>query len=67
MKRPAEQPGEDIRWRRSSRCSAGTCVEVGVDEANVWVRNSQQPETAVLLSASEWTAFVAGVKDGEFD
>ncbi len=66
MKRPSRQPHEGIGWQRSSRCSSGECVEVKMDGAEVWVRSTRRPEVA-SFDAGEWAAFVAGVKDGEFD
>jgi Domain of unknown function (DUF397) len=67
MMRPSEGPGDDVRWHRSTRCNSGTCAEVAADGADVWVRNSQRPETVATFDAGEWAAFVAGIKDGEFD
>lgn len=58
-----------IRFRTSSFCSAGGCVEVALlPDGHVAVRDSKAPGTSTLVySAREWTDFVAGVKDGEFD
>ena len=58
-----------IEFRVSSFCSFGNCVEVGRSpEGSVVVRDTkdrtQQPLT---FTDEEWTAFVAGVKAGEFD
>jgi hypothetical protein len=40
---------------------------VWVDGSEVWVRSPQRPEAVAKFDAGEWAAFVAGVKDGEFD
>jgi Domain of unknown function (DUF397) len=40
---------------------------VGLEGDGVWVRNSRRPEVVTRFGAEEWAAFVAGVKDGEFD
>lgn len=57
-------------WFVSSHSPANnTCVEVRTHvDGSVDVRNSNYP-TAGLTSYTkeEWAAFVAGVKDGEFD
>jgi predicted secreted Zn-dependent protease len=57
-------------WRRSSKCdnSSGNCVEVAtLDEATA-VRDSKDPASPVLVyTRQEWTAFIDGVKSGEFD
>ncbi len=71
------------QWRKSRRSgnNGGHCVEVttlpGRDvtvankssEGEVFVvRDSKNPERAPLVfTRAEWDAFVAGVKDGEFD
>ena len=56
-----------LGWRRSGRCDSATCVEVAVDGDRVGVRDSKDPDGAVLwFSVEEWTAFLAGVRNGEF-
>lgn len=55
-------------WRRSSACAAADCVEVAWASGTVMVRNSSAPAgSMVSYSREEWQAFVAGVKQGEFD
>jgi hypothetical protein len=62
-------------WRTSSYSSGGNCVEVAFDQRpaslhnpHVFVRDSKDPRGPVLvLTAQEWVAFLAGVRDGEFD
>lgn len=59
-----------IEYRVSSYCSAGSCVEVGrLPDGAVAVRDAKDPEraTALEFTQEEWAAFVAGVKNGEFD
>ncbi|WP_430781091.1 DUF397 domain-containing protein [Actinoplanes sp. G11-F43] len=61
------KPTEEPRWRRSSRCSTGTCVEVARVAEQVLIRDSKVPGSAILsFSREEWDAFVAGVKAGDF-
>lgn len=56
------------RWHKSLASGAGNCVEVKLDGAAVGVRDSKDPGGAVLrFTAPEWTAFLAGVRNGEFD
>jgi len=57
---------DETTWRRSSRCSAGNCVEVEITLDRVRLRNSTSPEQMVDLTPDEWAAFVAGVRAGEF-
>ena len=55
-------------WRKSSRSGANGCVEVALDPAEVAVRDSKHREGPVLcFNAKEWEAFLAGVRNGEFE
>jgi hypothetical protein len=61
---------EALLWRKSTRSGPLTdnCVEVAFIEGGVAVRDSKDPDGPVLrFTADEWTAFVGGAKDGEFD
>ena len=54
-------------FRRSSRCSGGSCVEVAQDGEQFLIRDSKRPEVAPLtFTKDEWDAFVQGVNAGEF-
>jgi predicted secreted Zn-dependent protease len=54
-------------WRRSTKCSGGTCVEVAKVDNQYLIRDSKNPEMAAhAFTESEWNAFVAGVKADEF-
>jgi predicted secreted Zn-dependent protease len=55
-------------WRRSSFSNNGTCVEIAsLPDGSVAVRDSKNPNSPVLsFNAAEWSAFVDGVKAGEF-
>ena len=58
------------RWRKSGRSSAqGNCVELArLPGDGVAVRNSRDPGGPVLVfTDAELDAFLAGVKDGDFD
>ena len=57
-------------WRKSTYSGVqGNCVEVAaLADGGFAVRNSRFPEgPALIFTAAELTAFVAGAKDGEFD
>ena len=60
-----------MKWRKSSYSGqeGGNCVEVAtVPDAGMAVRDSKDPHGSVLrFTKSEWRAFIAGVKSGEFD
>ncbi|HEY3734458.1 MAG TPA: DUF397 domain-containing protein [Streptosporangiaceae bacterium] len=63
------------RWRKSTRSGASACVEVAITEGSkegsehvITLRDSKHPDGPVLVfTPAEWDAFVAGVRDGEFD
>jgi Domain of unknown function (DUF397) len=58
-------------WHKStySNGSGGNCVETAaLSEGRRAVRDSKDPHGSVLIfTASEWEAFIAGVKAGEFE
>ena len=64
----AEMPPARFVWRKS-RASGGTnCVEVGVSEESVLLRDSKDPlGPSLRFTPDEWTAFLTGVRGGEFD
>ena len=65
----SQRVAASMSWRRSSRCSASSCVEVaGLPGGSVAVRDGKSPDrTPVLIfSPDEWESFISGVKAGEF-
>lgn len=58
-------------WHKSTRSggNGGDCVEVAVNLPGiVAVRDTKDRDSAALIfTHSEWEAFIAGVRDGEFD
>jgi Domain of unknown function (DUF397) len=64
-----QSPAARLQWRTSSACATQNCVQVAATEdAMIAVRNSSDPDGAmVLYSSAEWSAFLAGAKNGEFD
>lgn len=56
------------KWRRSTSCNAGNCVEVAAIDGGVALRDSKNRDGAILTySRSEWEAFVTGIRSGDFD
>ena len=54
-------------WKKSSISGDGGCVEVRRTSSGVQVRDSKNPDGAVLhFTDREWTAFLEGVALGEF-
>ena len=62
----SEQAG--ILWRKSTASNPSECVEVAFVGESVLLRHSQEPSGRMLtFSLPEWTAFLTGVRRGEFD
>lgn len=57
------------RWTKSSFSGQESdCVEVCRVDGGVEVRNSKRPDAGTIhYTDSEWRAFIAGVKNDEFD
>lgn len=60
-----------LKWRKARRSNAsGNCVELArLPHGNGFaIRNSRHPEgPALVFTPAEMDAFVAGVRDGDFD
>ena len=58
-------------WRKSRRSNGNggnNCVEVAITDTVIAVRDSKNPDgSALMFTPAEWTAFIGGAKDGEFD
>jgi hypothetical protein len=55
-------------WRKSTHSLNNGCVEVAFVDGQVGVRDSKDPDgPALVFTASEWEAFIAGARDGEFE
>jgi hypothetical protein len=62
--------GSGTAWNKSSLSFAnGNCVEADrLSDGHIGVRNSKDPRGAVLrFTPAEWSAFLGGVRNGEFD
>jgi hypothetical protein len=58
----------EVAFHGPSGCNNATCVEVAHDGPAVLMRNSRDPQGPRLtFSEHEWTAFLEGVRAGEFD
>ncbi len=62
------ESGTLTQWRKSSFSGEGDCLEWTLGPSSVRLRHSQDrtgPE--LVLTHSEWAAFIAGIKHGEAD
>ncbi len=58
----------ELQWHKSSFSGANGCVEVARLVEGAAVRDTKDRSGPVLrFTETEWAAFVAGVKAGEFD
>jgi Domain of unknown function (DUF397) len=60
----------DLSWFKSSYSANGqSCVECAkLPDGGIAVRDTKDREGAILtFNQEEWTAFIAGVKAGEFE
>ena len=56
------------RWRKSTRSTSGACVEVAPQPGAILVRDSKDPDGAILtFDRAVFAAFIDGVTHGEFD
>jgi hypothetical protein len=57
------------RWIRSRACSTDGCVEVAhLADGSVAIRDSKDVRKAAhVFGREEWSAFVTGIKNGDFD
>lgn len=65
------RPTEPRTFRKSSHSNGNggnNCVEVAFNADGIAVRDSKNPDGPQLIfTPAEWTAFISGTKDGEFD
>jgi Domain of unknown function (DUF397) len=55
-------------WKKSTRSAANGCVEVLIDQQDIFIRDSKdQLGPALRFTPVEWEAFIGGVRAGEFD
>jgi hypothetical protein len=59
----------EVKFNKSTSSTySGNCVEVSSCDCGVQVRDSKDRQGTVLtFTHPEWEAFLAGVREGEFD
>jgi hypothetical protein len=57
------------KWRKSNSSGDGGCVEVAYVDGVIGVRDTKDAGTGPILmfNEREWTAFLAGSRNGEFN
>ncbi len=64
----AEMPRARPVWRKSRASGSGNCVEVALAGESVLLRDSKdQLGPSLRFTPEEWSAFLVGVRSGEFD
>lgn len=57
---------ETIAWRRSSKCTLGSCVEVAITPTTVFVRDTKQcdldDQPIVAIDRAAWPEFVDAIE-----
>ena len=66
---PAPDCDNSLMWRKSTFSGADSCVEVApLSGGGAAVRDTKDPDSPILrFDDHEWAAFVAGVRNAEFD
>ena len=55
-------------WVKSTHSGSYGCVEVAFADGQVGVRDSKDRSGPMLVfTANEWEAFIAGVREGQFE
>jgi hypothetical protein len=54
-------------FRKSTRCESSTCVEVARLDGQAAIRNSTDPAVHLIFAGADWSAFIAGIRAGDFD
>jgi hypothetical protein len=52
-----------LKWRKSSRCEGGACIEIAIQGHAILLRNSVDPDGPVLaFTPAAWRDLIASVK-----
>ena len=58
---------KQLSWRTAYQCNGGACIRVAADGDAVMIGSSQPNGPVLSYSRAEWTAFVEGIRQGDFD
>lgn len=56
-----------VEWRQASGTVGIEAVQVAFFDNYVYVRNSNNPDVVLAYTWPEWTAFIYGAQNGEFE
>lgn len=52
-----------LKWRKSSRCDGGACLEIAAQGQAILLRSSVDPDGPVLaLTSAAWRDLLVGIK-----
>jgi hypothetical protein len=55
-------------WRVARDCDGGNCIQVAPSAGMILIGDTKNPDGPVLsYTRAEWDAFVAGIRQGDFD
>jgi len=59
------ESGTEMTWRTARDCDGGQCVEIGIQDNVVMVRDSADRDGGrIALDDQQWRRFVAALKNG---
>lgn len=61
----SQQETAVLNWRKSSRCDAGSCVEVAHSGGVVGVRNSTKPDVHLHFDGESWRNLLREIRGGQ--
>jgi hypothetical protein len=52
-----------LKWRKSTRCNGGACIEIAIQDDAILLRSSADPDGPVLaFTSAAWRDLIAGLK-----
>jgi hypothetical protein len=59
----------NIQWFTALSCAGGNCIQIAeTEDGNVLIGDTKNPTGPTLsYTHDEWTAFLRGAKNGDFD
>jgi len=52
-----------LKWRKSSRCDGGACIEIAIQNHAILLRSSVDPDGPILaFTPTAWRDLIVGIK-----